>query len=66
MDQKEQTPAKEKSTDRFVAYNLKAKNVLFDTKTQEAYIEQETKEDLIIAMLTDMKNTLTKLEENLI
>ena len=56
----------EQPTERFVVYNLKAKTVLFDTKKQEPLLEQETREDFIIALLADIKNSLIKLEDNLI
>lgn len=62
----EEKKTEPQQTERFVVYNLKAKNVLFDTKKQEAVLEQETKEDLMIAMLLDIKNTVVKLEEGLI
>ena len=54
------------TNERYVVYNLKAKNAVFDTVSKEAYIEQEAKEDLIIAMLVDIINRVARLEENLI
>ena len=62
----QEKPIDKPSTERFALYNLKAKNVVFDTKNKEAYIEQESKEDLILAMLIDITNRVSRLEDNLI
>lgn len=63
MTQENNTESKD---DRFVAYNLKAKSVVFDTIKGEPLLESESKEDLIISMLVDLKNSVTKLEKKLI
>lgn len=56
----------EVTPERFISYHLKEKHVLLDTTTNTALIEQDTKEDLILAMVVDIKNSLSKLENNLI
>jgi hypothetical protein len=57
---------KETPQERYQFYSLKQKQVLFDTQTQTALLETESKEELIISMLVDLKNSLAKLETKLI
>lgn len=55
----------EETKDKYIKYFLKEKHVLLDTETNEPYLEEESREELMLSLLVDIKNRLTKLERGL-